>query len=64
MKKQKRTRKLFVVRGFDSFSHESFFIGRYSGLAEAKKVAKEHAGTMTLTYVYHNGKMMFKAGSY
>ncbi len=56
--------KEYKVYGFDSFSHEDFTVGSYPSLEEAKEVAQKEAGTMTLMYVYHEGKELAKYGTF
>jgi hypothetical protein len=62
---KKDTKGPFDVSGYDSFSRESFPVGRYPTLEEAIAVANAKGGQMTLMYVTGpDGKQLHKAGSF
>lgn len=61
----KITEKKFTVEGYDSFSHESFLVGKYATKGEAIEVARAKGGQMTLMYVLDkNRKIIYRAGTY
>lgn len=61
----KITEKKFTVEGYDSFSHESFLVGKYATEGEAIEVARARGGQMTIMYVLdENRKVIHRVGTF
>lgn len=65
MTKHKAPKNKFRVIGFDSFDHESFFVGDYATKVMAISAANSRSGQMTIMYVHNDkGEIVYRTGSF